>query len=490
MSKIIHWFTTNHVTANLIMIIIFILGGMKWLSIHKEVFPPTKLDSIIINVPYYGATAKEIEMGVVFPIENGITGVQNILEISSISSPNMATIIVKALPKTNLDSLMQKLKSKISLIQDIPKEAGKPIYKIPSIKAEFISLAVIADVDEMTLYNLAEKVRDDLLRLKEITNVEIVGTRDNEISVEISDKKLKELQISFDYLAKVIKSSYLDIPIGKIETSSYEILLRSKLKSKSISEIKNINIITRPNGAKIKLGDIANIKELLASNPIEIFFDGKKAQIINVIQTPNQNVIKASKVVKDFVKNKSPNLYPDIVEIKVFGDSSVLLNDMIYILLKNGIQGLILVYFILAIFLRPILGFYVALGIPISIAGTIAIMEYTNTTINIITLFAFILVVGIVVDDAIVVGENVFRRMRIGEPPVVAASHGTSEVAAVVTFGVLTTIVAFIPLLFVTGSLSSLIPNIPIIAIPVLIISLFESKTILPAHLSKIRIRG
>jgi len=487
MENVIHWFSRNHVAANFIMLLVLVLGISTWFGIRKEIFPETSVGVIAISVPYPNATPLEVERGVVIPIEEAIQDLEGIDRMGSTAAQNVGVVTLEVDSNFDLRQLLDNVKTRIDAVDNFAENAEQPVYEEILLKMQVLNVAVSADTDEGTLRGLAEQVRDELLNLEDVTQVEIAGTRPFEIGIEVSETRLRELGLTFDAIANAVRLSSLDLPGGSIKTAAGEVLIRTEGRRYSADEFASITVSTQPDGSVLKLGEVATITDGFEEVDLETRFDGRPALLVKVFRTGNEDTLKVAAAVKKFINERAPTILPAGVELEVWKDDSVLLDGRLKLLGKNGLTGLILVFIVLALFLRPSLALLVSIGIPVSFAGAVLLMPYTGISINMISLFAFILVLGIVVDDAIVVGENVFSRMRKGEDPKIAAPKGTHEVGMVVIFGILTTAVAFTPMLGLSGVSGKIWPNIPLIVIPTLIFSLFQSKLVLPAHLALLR---
>ncbi|MDF1859312.1 MAG: efflux RND transporter permease subunit [Verrucomicrobiales bacterium] len=488
---IIYWFSRNHVAANFTMLMIGVLGLMTWPKLKKEIFPETSIDAVLISVPYPNATPEEVEKGIIVPIEEAIQDIDGIDLIRSTANQGAGNVQVDVESGFNVRNVMDDIKTRVDAVQNLAEEAEEPILQELLIKTQVMSIAVSADTDERTLREIAEQVRTGLLTYKggklQVTQASLAGVRDYEISIEVSEDTLRQFGITFDEVAAAVRKSSLDLPGGSVRTTGGEVLIRTEARRYTEGEFADITVVTRPDGTKVTLDQIANIRDEFEEDPIDTRFNGEPAILINVFRVGNEDTIKIAETVKQYVVEVAPGRMPEGVTLDIWKDDSRYLSGRLTLLAKNGIFGLILVTIVLALFLRPSLALLVAIGIPISFAGAIAMMPYTGISINMISLFAFILVLGIVVDDAIVVGENVYSRIRKGEDPKTAAPRGTHEVGIVVTFGILTTVMAFTPMLGLSGVSGKIWPNIPLIVIPTLLFSLIQSKLILPSHLALLK---
>ena len=498
----VKWFTRNHVAGNFVMLVVVLAGFTTWFKLKKEIFPDIAIDAVAVSIPYPNATPEETERGVVIPVEEAIADLQGIKKIRGTGSQNVGTVIVEVETGYDVRSVMSDVKSRVDAIDNFPEEAETPVLEEILIKNPVMSITLTADTDEATLRKIAERVRDDLLTYQapkastvgsifarllggepKISQVEITGTRPYEISIEVSEEKLRKLGLRLSDIAQAVRGSTLDLPGGSVRTERGEVILRALGKRYEASAMASIPIKTLSDGSTILLGDVAELVDGFEDLDLSSRFDGKNAVVINVFRVGNEDTLALAELVRTYVENSKQTL-PDGISLSVWNDQSVYLLGRLDLLKRNAITGLILVLGVLTLFLRPSLALLVAVGIPVSFAGGIWLMPYMGISINMISLFAFILVLGIVVDDAIVTGENVYHRIQQGEHPSIAAWKGTSEVGTIVVFGVLTTMIAFTPMLGLSGVSGKIWPNIPLVVIPTLAFSLLQSKFVLPAHLA------
>jgi multidrug efflux pump subunit AcrB len=502
MERAIEWFSRNHVAGNFLMLAVMLAGFTTWFTLKKEIFPETSIDALVVRIPYPNATPEEVERGVCVPVEEAVADLAGIKKLRSSSSQNVGVVTVEVETGHDVRDVMSDVKSRVDAIDNFPEEAEKPVLEEILIKAPVMSLTVVADTDEATLRKLAEQVRDDLLTYQvpppdnvgdflsqairgkpRISQVQIAGVRPYEISIEVSEDKLRKLGLTLAQIADAVRRSSIDLPGGSVRTEGGEIILRSLGKRYRADEFRDIVVSTRPDGSVVVLADVAEIRDAFEDVDLSSRFDGGDAVVVNIFRVGNEDTLALSGMVKRYVA-ESPKRLPEGVSLSVWNDQSVYLQGRLNLLKKNAVAGLLLVLLVLAMFLRPSLAFLVALGIPLSFAGGIWLMPMLGISINMISLFAFILVLGIVVDDAIVTGENVYTRIQAGEHPRIAAVKGTQEVSVVVVFGVLTTVVAFTPMLMLSGVSGKIWPNIPLVVIPTLLFSLVQSKFVLPGHLA------
>jgi len=483
MNGAVKWMARNHVAANLLMMALILGGIIMGPSIKQEVFPEVSLDRVSVVVAYPGAGPEEVEEGIILKIEESLTAVDGIKQVKSTANEGSGIVVAEVYANEDVDQILQDIKSEIDRISTFPEDAEKPVISKLSNRREVISVVIYGDVGERTLREQAEQTRDELLELPDISQVELSGVRPFEITIEVPEKNLRRYNLTLDQVAARIRAASLDLPGGTIKTSSGEILLRTKERRYWGPEYADINIISKADGSLVRLGDIAHVVDGFADTETYGLFDGKPAAMVQVFRIGEQKPTEISERVINYVEEKQQEL-PGSLKLAIWNDTTELFNSRMELLQKNALLGLGLVVIILGLFLEIRLAAWVMLGIPISFLGTLFVMPWLGVSINMISLFAFILALGILVDDAIVIGENIFEHRQKGKPYVKAAIDGAMEVAIPVVFSILTTIAAFLPLVFVSGMMGKFIKVIPIIVITLLVMSLIESLLILPAHLS------
>lgn len=488
---VIAWFARNPVAANILMLAIIAFGVYAvWKKIPLEAFPAFETNVVNISVSYPGATPAEVEEGVVLRIEDAIADLTGIKRIFSNANEGSAQIRVEILDNYDLDKALNEIKTRVDgVVGRLPSDAERPVVEQLTRLRDLITVVVAMDGnDEIQLRRTTEQIRDELRNLPGITQLTMSGVRPWEITISIPKAALEQYGLTLDSVAAAIKASSRDIPGGTIKTSAGDVLVRALGQAYRKDEFANISILSRENGTRIRLGDIATIVDGFNDDPLYSVFDGRAAAFIDVYRVGDQNAITLANTVKDYIERRMETL-PEGIELSYWRDDSKVVKARLSLLLTNAVQGMILVVLMLALFLRLSLAFWVSAGIPISFLGALASMPEVGVTLNLISMFAFIIVLGIVVDDAIVTGENVYTHLLNHEDPLKAAIEGTQEVSVPVTFGVLTTVAAFLPLLLLEGDRAPIFAQIPMIVIPVLLFSLIESKLILPAHLSTLKIK-
>ena len=483
MNRAIDWFARNSVAANLMMIFILASGLLTVFTIKQEVFPEFSLDRISIDVTYLGAAPEEVEEGVCVRIEEAIQGVDGIKRMTSVASEGIGTVLIELELGSDPRKVVDDIKSRVDAIDTFPEETERPIIRELTMRRQVVDVAISGDVGEATLKYLAHQVRDEIAAIPEITQVEVSNARPYEISIEVSEDALRRHGLTFDEVAQAVRRSSLDLPGGSVRTASGEILLRTKGQAYRGNEYENLTLWTRPDGSRLRLGEVTHVVDGFAETDQFARFDGEPTVLVSVFRTGDQAALDVAAQVKAYVERAQARM-PEGVSVTIWQDQSKVLNDRLSLLLRNGFTGFCLLFLVLALLVKLRLAFWISLGIPISFLGAIWLMPSLDLSINLMSLFAFILVLGIVVDDAIVVGENVFTHQEQHGQGLKGSIDGAQEIAVPVIFAVLTTVAAFLPLIFVPGMMGKFMRVIPLIVIPCLLFSLLESLMILPAHLS------
>ncbi len=479
----IAWMAGNPVAANLVMLFLLI-GGFVWGGhIKQEVFPEFTLDQVRITVLYPGATPEDVVDGIILPIEEAIQEVDGIKEVVSIADEGVGTVMVEADIDTDLQRLATDVKNEVDRIYSFPEDAEEPLVTIPSHKRQVVTLLISGNQERKVLREVTEMVRDRLLQDDEITRVELLGDRPFEISIEVPSEILEAYRLKLSQVAEKVRAASRDIPGGTIKTRGGDILVRMAERKDYRSEFARIPIITRANGTIVTLGEIAEIRDDFEDTRTFVFYNRVPALGIDVYRVGDQTPISVSDAVARQLEELR-RMLPAGIHIDSVNDRSEMFRQRISLLVRNGYLGLGLVFILLAIFLEARLAFWVTMGIPISFLGSLLFIPMFNVSISMVSLFAFIVALGIVVDDAIVVGENVYHYKQLGDDPFTAAVKGVKEVAVPVTFSVMTNIAAFLPLYFVPGVMGKIFRHIPVVVVSVFAISLIEAIFVLPAHLA------
>ncbi len=483
MNSGLEWLARNSVAANLLMLGIVLAGLMTIPRAMVEVFPETSADRISITVPYPGASPEEVEQSICVRIEEAIWDVDGIQEILSTASEGAGSVMVEVRTDASPREVLDDIKVRIDAIDTFPQEAEQPIVKEVVLRSPVIDVAIHGPADERSLKALAEQVRDELLSRPGITQAEVVNTRPYEIAIELSEEALRRYGLTFEEVATAVRRGSLDLPAGALRTRAGEILLRTAGQAYRGEEFASLVLRSEPDGTVLRVGDVAQVIDGFAETDQTSRFDGQPSAQVRVYRVGRQNALDVAAAVRDYVEEARPRM-PEGIELTTWRDESIILAGRLELMIRNGLGGLALVTLVLALFLRFHLAFWVAIGISIAFLGGFAVTHQLGGSINMISLFALILVLGIVVDDAIVVAESVHDAQERGQPGVEGAVAGTRDVARPVVFAVLTTIAAFLPMAFLEGFTGRIWAIIPMVVVPTLVFSLVESLGILPAHLA------
>jgi len=478
----IAWMAGHSVAANLLMLVLLVGGLIYAGKIKKEVFPDFELDYVTIQVPYPGASPEEVERGVVLAVEEAVQGLDGVKEISATANEGSGTVTVEIIEGKNIQRLAQDIQAAVDRISSFPDEAEDPRVSIAQRQRYVVSLALYGQQGDKVLREAAEQVRDRLLQSPHITQVEFSGVRDYEIDISVAQAQLRAYGLTLEQIAQAIRRAAVELPGGAIKTEGGDVLVRMKERRDFGREFGDIPIIASNTGTQVLLSDIADITDGFEDTDSYATYNGLPAILIDVYRVGDQTPTQVSAAVHDKLARINADL-PSGIFLDARNDRSEIYQQRMDLMLRNGYLGLALVFILLAVFLEPRLAFWVSLGIPISILGSLFFIPLAGVSINLISMFAFIITLGIVVDDAIVAGENMFHHRQRGKPWFRAAVDGTREIATPVTFSVLTNLVAFAPLLFVSGFMGKVFKQIPVVVIAVFAISLVESLFILPAHI-------
>jgi multidrug efflux pump subunit AcrB len=494
---LIGWFAQNPVAANLIMVLVFFAGSLSLLNISKEMFPRSETRMISIGAPYPGAAPVEVEKGVILPMESALEGLRGIKKITSAADRDYARIYLEIEANEDLNEVMSQVENRIDSITNLPDDLEKPTVKRVERNLWATGIAVYGDMTKREKKLIGDEIYDELLALPELKEVRLWGAGSYEISIEVKEARLRELNLTLSEVASAVRASSMDLPAGIIRTEAGNVLVRTEGKAYIGADFENIVLRSEMDGTQLLLSDVADVRDEFTESISSNRFDRQSAISLGVFSLEGQNLLDISEAVHTYVEQKQQSL-PDGLSISVFSDEAYYLNGRLTMMSENLLMGGILVALILGLFLNLKVAFWVILGIPVSFAGAFWLMPFGSVTVNVLSLFAFIMVLGIVVDDAIVIGESVFSeakndyrsKLAAGKIPDTGYSTsaetviaGAKRVATPSTIGVLTTMAAFFPIIFIGGSFDGITRAIGIVVILCLIFSLIESKLILPSHL-------
>ncbi len=489
MKRMIRWAIHNSPAMNTVLIAGLILGGISAISLRREEFPQFELEIILVSVPYPGASPEEVEQGIGQKIEEAVRSVDGIKKQTTVATEGACSVVLELESDIkDVQKVLSEVRSEVDRIPSFPELAEDPEIQQITMRRVAIQVGVVGPEGiagdpeaELRLREVIEGVRDELLQLDAVSQVELRGTRPYEIDVEISEHTLRKHDLTLAQVADTIRRENLELPGGNMKTPSEEVLLRGKAKRLTGREIATIPLLTRPNGAVLTVGDLGTVSDDFADTTAISRINGQPGLVAQVNAASREDLLIMTEQVRRFVREKR---LPPGYSFVLFGDQSVNVRDRLDLLLRNGLQGLVLVFLVLAVFLELRLAFWVALGIPVSILGACGVLWYFGQTLNMLSMFSFLMALGIVVDDAIVIGENIYSHRQKGAGFLRAAIDGTWEVLPSVTASVATTIIAFLPMLFVTGVMGKFFAVMPLAVIAMLLISLVESTFVLPCHLA------
>ena len=486
--NIIAWFAHNGVAANLLMVCLLVGGLVTYLTITREILPRIETNFVTVQVPYRGGTPRDVEEGVLIKIEEAIQDIEGIREIIATAREGSGTVTVEVDADYDVLEVLDTIKTRVDSIATFPAEAERPTYQRNTWSQEVIWVSVFGDVDERTLKETARQIRDDITALPSVTRAELTGARPYEIGIEVREETLRAYDMTLGEVAQAIRESSLDLPGGRIESPGGDVLIRTVGQAYVGRDFEEIVVRTNPDGSRVRVRDIATIRDGFVDREFYARHNGQPAVAIRVQSVGDQNAFDISREVRDYIDQAQINL-PSGISVNWWADISFYLEGRLEMMGKNLISGALLVFLILTLFLRLKLAFWVMVGLVIAFMGALWALPAFGVTINLISLFGFLVVLGIVVDDAIIVGESAYTEIRERGHSVEHVVDGVYKVAVPATFGVLTTMAAFIPILLVSGIQGQFFSPIGWVVVLCLFLSLVESKLILPAHLAHMRVR-
>ena len=485
---LIAWFAHNPVAANLLMACLIGGGLFTAITITKEISPRIETNFVTVQVPYRGGTPRDVEQGVLIKIEEAIQDLEGIREIVATAREGSGSVRIEVEAEYDIIEVMDEIKSRVDAIATFPAETERPIYRRSIWSQEVIWVSVFGDVGERTLKEAARQIRDDITALPSVTRAELTGARPYEIGIEVREETLRAYNLTLGEVAQAIRRSSLDLPGGRIQATGGDILVRTVGQAYVGRDFEEIVVRTNPDGSRVQVRDIARIRDGFVERDFYARHDGQPAIAIRVLSVGEQNALAVAREVRDYIETSRQDL-PAGISVNWWADVSFYLQDRLNMMGKNLAAGAILVFLILTLFLRLKLAFWVMVGLLTAFLGALWLLPALGVTINLISLFGFLIVLGIVVDDAIIMGESAYTEIRARGHSVENVVDGVYRVAMPATFGVLTTIAAFLPILLVSGIQGQFFAAIGWVVVLCLIMSLVESKLILPAHLAHMRLK-
>ena len=482
----IAWMAHHTVAANVVMAI-FILGGLLVSTqIKQEVFPEFQSNSILGSVAYPGASPEEVEQGIILAMEDVVRGLDGVKEVTSTAAEGMAFVKIELVNGVNPKNALRNITNEIDRIQSFPELAEQPVISFVDVRYQVLSVMVHGDLEERTLRDVAERIRGDLLQHPGITLVELGAARPREIAIEVPQRHLRAYGLTLHRIADAIGRAAIELPGGGVKTAGGEVLLRTKDRRDFGLEYADVPVISMPDGTIVRVKDLGTVRDGFEETDEEAYYNGQRAIQVKVFRVGTETPQSVSESVRAYLETLRPEL-PDGIGLAIWEDWSEMYRDRMYLLLKNACLGLILVLLLLGLFLDLKLAFWVTVGLPTSIIGSFLFLPLTGASINMISLFAFIVTLGIIVDDAVVAGEIIYQKREQGLSFLQAAIAGAREIAGPITFAVLTNIAVFLPFFFLPGDMGNFIRQVPAVVVAVFVVSLIESLFVLPAHLAHTR---
>ena len=489
MRSIIAWTVRNMPAMNTLVMAVLLVGAMAFASMRREVFPEFDLEIVLVTVPYPGATPEEVEEGICQKVEEACRSVAGVKKITSVAQEGIGYCVFELNDGIrDVQKSLGEIRSEVERIPSMPELAEDPKVEQVTLRTPAIKVGVLApatesgsEASELELREVAESVRDELLALPAVSAANLLGAKDYQIDIEISEETLRKYGLSLQKVAEIVRRENLELPGGTIRSEGGEILLRGKNKKYVGGEIATIPLVTLPDGLVLTVGDLGTVRDDFADVALSNRINGRVGMVVSIDRSSGEDLLAMVAAVKDYAATAR---LPEGYDLTVWADQSIDVKDRLRMLVENGLQGLVVVFVMLALFLDLKIAFWVALGIPFSMLGTGALMFVTDQTLNMLSMFAFLMAIGIVVDDAIVVSDNVDRHRRMGKSLLAAAIDGTVEVVPSVISSVLTTVITFLPLCFVSGVMGKFIAVMPFAFVSTLLVSLAESVLVLPGHLA------
>lgn len=482
MRNLIAWFVKNPVAANLMMLTMFAAGTFGYFSLEREFFPQTTINGMTVNVSWPGASPRDVEEQLVVRIEEAVDGLDGIDYLEGNARESSGTVNIRTKLGVDYEKMLDQVKARVDSIQNLPPDAFRPQIFRWDARADYMYLALHGDVDRLELQRMAKEIRLDLTKLPGMQLTDQISKLDEQVTVEISEEALRQYNLTFSQVAQAISGSSVNLSAGTIETTGGNLQMRARSLANTKAEFEEIIVRQTPSGGTIRVKDIANVIDRFEDDDFVAEFDGETTAIFRTVSPDILDVTQAGKALRKYTKEVNKKLPPGLT-FSIWFDGSTMFDSRMELIGKNAIQGMVLVLIVLMLFLRPAVAMWVTIGIAAAFMGAIAIAPFVGVTLNMISLFAFLLVIGIVVDDAIVVGESIHFHNENGIHGERGAVAGANMVAKPVFFAVITTILMFVPFMLLTGPIRSMTEQISLVVICVLVFSLIEAFFILPAHL-------
>lgn len=482
----IRWFIDNPIAANLLMVFLLIGGAAGLPALDKQFFPDPVVNKVQVSLSYPGAGPSEIEQQICVRIEEAVHDLNGVKEIRSTARQGMGTVVIEAEPDYDMQRLTSEIKGRVDAITSFPGDAERPVVSEVAHRHNMARVSLAGNIGERNLKELGERLRDDLAAQPDVSIVDLTSPRPYEVSIEVSEYSLRRYGLTFADVTAAIRNSSLNLPAGSIKSSEGDIQLQTRGQAYNRYDFETIPLLSTRDGTQLTIGDVATVVDGFEDIDVRTRFNDMPSLNLQVYVTSNPNTLRTSETVHAWVERVRPTL-PEGVELAVWQDKASLFKGRVDLLLKNGIGGLLLVFLVLVLFLRPLLAMWVCVGIGIAFMGTFFALQYTPVSLNMMSLFSFLLILGIIVDDAIIVGESIHSRQVAGEAGPKGALSGARGVVKPVMFAVISTMIFFVPMFFMPGDMARIASHIPAVVILALVFSLVECLLILPAHLAHMR---
>lgn len=482
----IRWFVHNPIAANLLMVFLLIGGALALPALDKQFFPDFELNLVSVSMSYRGAGPSEVEQQICQRIEEAVHDLNGVKEIRSTARQGMGTVLIEAEPGYDMQRLSAEVKTRVDAISTFPADAERPVVTELAHRHHMAIVTLAGDIGERALKELGEQLRDELAAQPHVSVVDLAGPRPYEVSVEVSEYTLRRYGLSFTDVVNAIRGSSLNLPAGSIKTRDGDIQLQTRGQAYTRQDFENIPLLSRSDGTQLVVGDVATVLDAFEDVDVRTRFNSKPSLNLHVYVTSHPNTLETSEVLHEWVKAAGQRLPPN-VELQLWRDAAVPFKGRADTLIRNGIGGLVLVYLVLMLFLRPLLALWVCIGIAVAFMGTFLLLPMTGVSLNMVSMMAFLLILGIVVDDAIIVGESIYSHQLAGEAGAKGAINGTRAVLRPVMYAVISTMIFVAPMLFLPGDMASAAIPIPVVVILALTFSLVECMWILPVHLSTMK---
>ena len=487
MRGLVAWWAKNGVAANLLMVAIILMGIVGFFKLEREFFPTLTVNGMTVSIGWQGASPSDVEEQLITRIEDAITGIDGIDYIEATAREGRGSVNIRTKVRADYDKLLDEVKVRIDSINNFPPDAFKPTVIRWDARADYMYLALHSKtMDRLSLQRMTNDIRAEMARIPGGELIQDISKLEEEVTIEISEDALRQYGLTFQQVAAAISGTSVNLSAGQVKTSSGNLQMKARNLANTKEQFENIVIRQSQDGGKVYLKDIANVIDQFEDFDFVASFNGETTTMFQVLTPDTINVTKAGQGFRDYIEKKNKELPPG-VELSMWFDGSTVFDARIGLIGSNALLGMVLVLIILVIFLRPYVAFWVTTGILVSFAGAIAILPYLDVSLNMISTFAILLVIGIVVDDAIVVGESIHFHVEHGIPKTKGSIAGTNMVVKPVFFAVITTIMTFMPWMLLSGPMVTITRQITLVVIAALVFSLIEAFFILPAHLSHLK---